>query len=92
MPSFHGMLQVGELKCNSAAHQSGKIEMGDEIVQINYQTVVSISIRFGLLHFTYITWFTLLAGWMGSERSYVLAIRRILYRGVDDVEETTSTQ
>lgn len=41
VPSFHGILQVGELKCNSAAHQSGKIETGDEIVQINYQTVVS---------------------------------------------------
>lgn len=46
VPSVHGILQVGELKCNSAAHQSGKIETGDEIVQINYQTVVSILVYF----------------------------------------------
>lgn len=41
MPSFHGVHQVGEVKCNSVAHQCGKIEAGDEIVQVNYQTVVS---------------------------------------------------
>ncbi|XP_065201837.1 CNK3/IPCEF1 fusion protein isoform X2 [Planococcus citri] len=45
VPSFHGILQVGELKCNSAAHQSGKIETGDEIVQINYQTVVGWEVK-----------------------------------------------
>lgn len=32
---------MGEVKCNSVAHQCGKIEAGDEIVQVNYQTVVS---------------------------------------------------
>jgi len=41
VPSFHGVHQVGEVKCNSVAHQCGKIEAGDEIVQVNYQTVVS---------------------------------------------------
>lgn len=40
VPSFHGVHQVGEVKCNSVAHQCGKIEAGDEIVQVNYQTVV----------------------------------------------------
>lgn len=33
-------LRVTEIKFNSPAHISGKIEEGDEVVQINYQTVV----------------------------------------------------
>ncbi|XP_018897509.2 uncharacterized protein cnk [Bemisia tabaci] len=45
VPSFHGIHQIGELKCNSAAHQCGKIECGDEIVQINYQTVVGWQVK-----------------------------------------------
>lgn len=31
---------IADMKCNSPAHISGKIEDGDEIIQINYQTVV----------------------------------------------------
>lgn len=34
------MFSVTDIKYNSPAHTSGKIEDGDEIVQINYQTVV----------------------------------------------------
>ncbi|XP_071442402.1 uncharacterized protein cnk [Hetaerina americana] len=40
LPSFHGVHQVGEIKFQSPANQCGKIEEGDEIVQVNYQTVV----------------------------------------------------
>ena len=40
MPSFHGVHQIGEIKFSSPAHQCGKIEEGDEVVQVNYQTVV----------------------------------------------------
>ncbi|XP_061401266.1 uncharacterized protein LOC133337017 [Musca vetustissima] len=38
--SYHGVHRVTDIKHNSPAHNSGKIEDGDEIVQINYQTVV----------------------------------------------------
>lgn len=31
------------MKLSSPAHQSGKIQQGDEIVQVNYQTVVGWS-------------------------------------------------
>lgn len=34
------MVSVTDIKYNSPAHTSGKIEDGDEIVQINYQTVI----------------------------------------------------
>ncbi|XP_029047908.2 uncharacterized protein LOC114878351 isoform X2 [Osmia bicornis bicornis] len=40
LPSFHGAHQIAEIKFGSAAHQCGKMEEGDEIVQVNYQTVV----------------------------------------------------
>ncbi|XP_035795233.1 uncharacterized protein LOC118468505 [Anopheles albimanus] len=40
MQSFHGIHRITEIKFNSPAHNSGKVEEGDEIVQINYQTVV----------------------------------------------------
>ncbi|XP_069700872.1 connector enhancer of kinase suppressor of ras 2 isoform X2 [Periplaneta americana] len=40
LPSFHGVHQIGEIKFSSPAHQCGKIEEGDEVVQVNYQTVV----------------------------------------------------
>ncbi|XP_036145787.1 uncharacterized protein LOC105839284 isoform X2 [Monomorium pharaonis] len=40
LPSFHGIHQITEIKLGSAAHLSGKMTEGDEIVQINYQTVV----------------------------------------------------
>ncbi|KAL0110356.1 hypothetical protein PUN28_013781 [Cardiocondyla obscurior] len=40
LPSFHGVHQITEIKLGSAAHQSGKMQEGDEIVQVNYQTVV----------------------------------------------------
>ncbi|XP_049840594.1 CNK3/IPCEF1 fusion protein isoform X7 [Schistocerca gregaria] len=40
VPSFHGIHQIGEIKFSSPAHQCGKIEEGDEVVQVNYQTVV----------------------------------------------------
>lgn len=35
-----GFLRVTNVKYNSPAHYSGKVEDGDEIVQINYQTVI----------------------------------------------------
>ncbi|KAH8297107.1 hypothetical protein KR044_004926 [Drosophila immigrans] len=38
--SYNGIHRVTDIKYNSPAHNSGKIEDGDEIVQINYQTVV----------------------------------------------------
>ncbi|XP_004537412.1 uncharacterized protein LOC101449739 isoform X1 [Ceratitis capitata] len=38
--NFHGVHRITEIKYNSPAHTSGKIEYGDEIIQINYQTVV----------------------------------------------------
>jgi C-terminal processing protease CtpA/Prc len=38
--SFHKKFRVTDIKFNSPAYHSGKIEEGDEIVQINYQTVV----------------------------------------------------
>lgn len=38
--SYHGIHRITDIKHNSPAHNSGKIEDGDEIVQINYQTVV----------------------------------------------------
>ncbi|XP_034103281.1 uncharacterized protein LOC117567414 [Drosophila albomicans] len=38
--SDNGIHRVTDIKYNSPAHNSGKIEDGDEIVQINYQTVV----------------------------------------------------
>nr|XP_040238982.2 uncharacterized protein LOC120959577 [Anopheles coluzzii] len=40
MRNFHGVHRITEIKFNSPAHNSGKVEEGDEIVQINYQTVV----------------------------------------------------
>ncbi|XP_020294465.1 uncharacterized protein LOC109860036 isoform X2 [Pseudomyrmex gracilis] len=40
LPSFHGTHQIAEIKFGSVAHQCGKMEEGDEIVQVNYQTVV----------------------------------------------------
>ncbi|XP_026293448.2 uncharacterized protein LOC113217672 isoform X2 [Frankliniella occidentalis] len=40
VPSFHGIHQIGEIKFGSPAHQCGKVEEGDEVVQVNYQTVV----------------------------------------------------
>ncbi|KAL7295304.1 hypothetical protein TKK_0011338 [Trichogramma kaykai] len=40
IPSFHGAHQIAEIKFGSAAHQCAKMEEGDEIVQVNYQTVV----------------------------------------------------
>jgi hypothetical protein len=41
LPSFQGLHQISEIKFSSPAHQCGKIEEGDEVVQVNYQTVVS---------------------------------------------------
>ncbi|XP_071643471.1 uncharacterized protein Cnk isoform X3 [Temnothorax longispinosus] len=40
LPSFHGVHQITEIKLGSAAYQSGKMQEGDEIVQVNYQTVI----------------------------------------------------
>uniref|UniRef100_A0A0C9RNF5 CNKSR3_1 protein n=1 Tax=Fopius arisanus TaxID=64838 RepID=A0A0C9RNF5_9HYME len=40
LPSFHGTHQIAEVKFSSVAHQCAKMEEGDEIVQVNYQTVV----------------------------------------------------
>ncbi|KAL0270564.1 UNVERIFIED_CONTAM: hypothetical protein PYX00_007933 [Menopon gallinae] len=43
IPSFHGIHQISDMKLSSPAHQSGKIQPGDEVVQVNYQTVVGWS-------------------------------------------------
>lgn len=40
MPSYYGIHRIADMKYNSPAHNSGKIEEGDEIIQINYQTIV----------------------------------------------------
>ncbi|XP_070496306.1 CNK3/IPCEF1 fusion protein [Chironomus tepperi] len=40
MPSHQFIHRITDVKFNSPAHNSGKVEDGDEIVQINYQTVV----------------------------------------------------
>lgn len=40
MPSTQFINRITDIKYNSPAHNSGKIDDGDEIVQINYQTVV----------------------------------------------------
>ncbi|XP_014279011.1 uncharacterized protein cnk [Halyomorpha halys] len=45
VPPFRGIHKISDIKLNSAAHQSGKIEPGDEIIQINYQTVVGWSVK-----------------------------------------------
>lgn len=34
MPSFHGIHQITDIKFASPAHQSNKLEEGDEIVQV----------------------------------------------------------
>ena len=38
--TFKGVHMIGGVKFQSPAHQCGKIEEGDELVQVNYQTVV----------------------------------------------------
>lgn len=38
--SYKGIHMIGGVKFQSPAHQCGKIEEGDEVVQVNYQTVV----------------------------------------------------
>lgn len=48
--SYNGIHRVTDIKYNSPAHNSGKIEDGDEIVQINYQTVVGWQHRTVLEH------------------------------------------
>nr|XP_022908105.1 uncharacterized protein LOC111419521 [Onthophagus taurus] len=39
-PNYHLIHQIAEFKHNSPASLSNKLEIGDEIVQVNYQTVV----------------------------------------------------
>ncbi|EDV36758.1 uncharacterized protein Dana_GF11787 [Drosophila ananassae] len=48
--SYNGIHRVTDNKYNSPAHNSSKIEDGDEIVQINYQTVVGWQHRTVLEH------------------------------------------
>lgn len=38
--SYRGVHVIGEIKIQSPAHRCGRIEEGDEIIQINYQTVL----------------------------------------------------
>ena len=38
--SYKGVHVIGGVKFQSPAHQCGKIEEGDELVQVNYQTVI----------------------------------------------------
>ncbi|KAG5898199.1 hypothetical protein JTB14_005579 [Gonioctena quinquepunctata] len=40
LPHNHAIHQIADIKHGSPAHGSSKIEEGDEIVQVNYQTVV----------------------------------------------------
>ncbi|KAK4879133.1 hypothetical protein RN001_007279 [Aquatica leii] len=40
LPSNYAIHQIAEIKYGSPAHNSSKIQEGDEIVQVNYQTVV----------------------------------------------------
>ncbi|KAK5646089.1 hypothetical protein RI129_004553 [Pyrocoelia pectoralis] len=40
LPSHYAIHQIAEIKYGSPAHNSSKIQEGDEIVQVNYQTVV----------------------------------------------------
>ncbi|XP_044750427.1 uncharacterized protein LOC123310821 isoform X2 [Coccinella septempunctata] len=40
LPSNHAIHQIADIKFGSPAHSSSKIEEGDEIVQVNYMTVV----------------------------------------------------
>ncbi|XP_059471329.1 connector enhancer of kinase suppressor of ras 2 [Neocloeon triangulifer] len=50
--SWHGAHQVVEVNPQSTPHhQSGRIELGDEVVQINYQTVVGWRLKSLLLLF-----------------------------------------
>lgn len=39
--SYHGVHQVSGVRALSPAHQCGKLQEGDELVQVSYQTVVS---------------------------------------------------
>ena len=41
--SYQGIHQVSRVGAASPAHTCGKILVGDELVQINYQTVVSLN-------------------------------------------------
>ncbi|XP_013794745.1 uncharacterized protein LOC106478730 isoform X2 [Limulus polyphemus] len=43
--SYSGVHMVGGVKFQSPAHRSGRIEEGDEIVQVNYQTVVGWQLK-----------------------------------------------
>jgi len=43
--SYSGVHIVGGIKIPSPAHKVGRIEEGDEIVQINYQTVVGWGLK-----------------------------------------------
>lgn len=42
--SYHGVHQVSGVRALSPAYQCGKLQEGDELVQVNYQTVVSLSV------------------------------------------------
>lgn len=47
--SFHGVHQVSGVIALSPAYQCGKIQEGDELVQVNYQTVVSLDAQVAFL-------------------------------------------
>lgn len=48
--SYQGVHQVSGVRALSPAYQCGKLQEGDELVQIDYQTVVSVGLYspFGL--------------------------------------------
>lgn len=48
--SYHGVHQVSGVRALSPAYQCGKLQEGDELVQVNYQTVVSLLIFKPVLH------------------------------------------
>nr|XP_045594564.1 uncharacterized protein LOC123755796 isoform X1 [Procambarus clarkii] len=43
LSSYHGVHQVSEVRALSPAYQCGKLQEGDELVQVNYQTVIGWS-------------------------------------------------
>jgi len=49
--SYFGMHQISGVKLSSPAQQSGHLERGDEILQVNYQTVVCYQVFSGPFYF-----------------------------------------
>lgn len=48
--SYYGVHQVSGVRALSPAYQCGKLQEGDELVQVNYQTVVSLLVFTSVLY------------------------------------------